>query len=56
MVIAHRLTTIRNADNIIVMKKGQIVEQGTHEELVAMESAYYELVKSQISAEKKEET
>lgn len=37
------------------MKRGKIVEQGTHEELIEMRSAYYELVKSQMSAESKEE-
>jgi ATP-binding cassette subfamily B multidrug efflux pump len=42
-VIAHRLSTIRDADMILVMERGAIVEQGTHEELLAAEGAYYSL-------------
>src|SRR5579875_3626804 len=42
-VIAHRLTTIRNADLIVVMREGSIVEQGTHAELLARGGYYYEL-------------
>ncbi|NSL88342.1 peptidase domain-containing ABC transporter [Chitinophaga sp. Mgbs1] len=48
VIIAHRLSTVRNADNIIVMEKGQIVEQGTHHELTAQKGAYYTLVKNQL--------
>jgi len=47
IVIAHRLSTIQKADNIVVMKKGQIVEQGKHEELIAKEGSYYKLVNMQ---------
>lgn len=47
IVIAHKLKTIRDADNIVVMKQGHIVEQGRHEDLVAMEGAYAKLVKAQ---------
>jgi len=42
-VVAHRLSTIRRADLIIVLEYGQVIEQGTHEELIAMGGRYYEL-------------
>ena len=41
LIIAHRLSTVRMADRIIAMDKGQIVEQGTHETLLAKENGYY---------------
>lgn len=47
VVIAHRLSTVKNADKIIVMKKGKIVEEGNHESLINIQGAYYELVKRQ---------
>ncbi|KAI5460121.1 P-loop containing nucleoside triphosphate hydrolase protein [Mariannaea sp. PMI_226] len=47
IVIAHKLATIRNADNIVVMTKGKIMEQGIHEELVAKGGVYAKLVKAQ---------
>ena len=47
IVIAHKLATIRKADNIVVMTKGKIVEQGTHEGLIAKNGAYAHLVKIQ---------
>ena len=49
IVIAHRLSTIKNADNILVVNFGQIVEQGRHEELMAMGGAYYALYASQFA-------
>lgn len=50
-VIAHRLSTIRNSDLILVMKDGQIVEQGKHEELLAQDGFYAELYNSQFAEE-----
>jgi subfamily B ATP-binding cassette protein MsbA len=47
LVIAHRLSTVKNADLIVVMKKGRIVEQGTHQELLKMNGTYTNLVKLQ---------
>jgi len=47
LVIAHRLSTVKNADLIIVLEKGTIIEQGTHEELMKLEKYYYNLVKNQ---------
>lgn len=48
VVVAHRLSTVSNADNIIVLEKGQIVEQGTHQELIAVKGEYYGLIKNQL--------
>jgi ATP-binding cassette, subfamily B, bacterial len=48
IVVAHRLSTVKNADQIIVIEKGQIVETGTHKELSEKKGAYYTLVKNQL--------
>jgi len=48
VIVAHRLSTVQNADNIIVLEKGRIVEEGTHKELTEKKGAYYILVKNQL--------
>lgn len=48
VVVAHRLSTVKNADQIVVLNKGEIVEIGTHETLTAKQGAYYNLVKNQL--------
>ena len=48
LIIAHRLSTVKNADQIVVLKNGKIVEQGSHERLVANKSEYFNLVKNQL--------
>ena len=48
-IVAHRLSTIREADIILVMKDGNIIEQGSHEELLAMNGFYAELYNSQFT-------
>ncbi|MGC3772231.1 ABC transporter ATP-binding protein, partial [Enterococcus faecalis] len=50
-VVAHRLSTIRDADTIIVMAEGSIVETGTHDELMAKNGFYADLYNSQFSEE-----
>ncbi len=48
VVVAHRLSTVKNADSIVVLDKGRIVEQGSHSELTARKGAYYNLIKNQL--------
>lgn len=48
VVVAHRLSTVKNADNIVVLDKGKIVEEGTHGYLSSIQGKYYELVKNQL--------
>lgn len=52
LIVAHRLSTIQHADNIIVLSKGQIVEQGSHHELLAKRGKYYALYTLQFEREK----
>lgn len=48
IIVAHRLSTVRNADNIVVLHEGKISEEGTHAQLTTMKGRYYELVRNQL--------
>ena len=48
LIVAHRLSTVKNADQIVVLEKGRIIEIGTHNELVAKKQYYYKLVRNQL--------
>ncbi len=48
VIVAHRLSTVKHADHIIVLEKGNVVEQGTHAELTVSKGKYFELVKNQL--------
>jgi ATP-binding cassette subfamily B protein len=50
IIIAHRLSTVRDADKIIVMDRGQVVGEGTHNELMASNAVYQNLVAHQLSS------
>ena len=48
VIVAHRLSTVQNADNIIVLEKGKVIEEGTHKALTEKRGVYYTLVKNQL--------
>ena len=48
VIVAHRLSTVQKADNIVVMEAGKVIESGTHQELTEKRGAYYTLVKNQL--------
>jgi ATP-binding cassette subfamily B protein len=52
IIIAHRLSTVKNADQIVVLHKGEIVETGIHEELIEKQGYYFRLVKNQLELSK----
>jgi ABC-type multidrug transport system ATPase subunit len=56
IVIAHRLSTIQNADSIIGLEHGEVIENGTHDELMERKGLYYDLVMSQTQKEKEEDS
>ena len=48
VIVAHRLSTVKNADQIVVLNQGKITEIGTHQELTERKGEYYQLVKNQL--------
>lgn len=54
IIIAHRISTIKNADNILVLDDGRIIEQGTHDDLMELKGAYFELYEKQLLEEQEE--
>ncbi|NJR52205.1 MAG: ATP-binding cassette domain-containing protein, partial [Leptolyngbyaceae cyanobacterium CSU_1_3] len=48
VIIAHRLSTVRNADRILVLDQGVLVEQGSHDQLIALQGLYYHLAQQQL--------
>src|SRR5690606_8009192 len=48
VIVAHRLSTVKNADNVIVLEKGSVIEEGTHYDLIDKKGTYYNLVKNQL--------
>lgn len=48
IIVAHRLSTVKNADNIVVLDKGKVIEEGTHGQLIKKRAAYYSLIKNQL--------
>ena len=56
LIVAHRLSTIQHADNIIVLSHGKILEQGNHQELLAKRGRYYQLYTLQYHREQNRKT
>ena len=54
IVIAHRLSTVKNADVIAVIENGTVVELGTHSELLSLKGSYFSLVNAQLHGKEKE--
>lgn len=52
LIVAHRLSTVKNADQIVVLHQGELVEKGTHQELIARKGNYYQLIKNQLELSK----
>lgn len=52
VIVAHRLSTVRNADKIIVLHHGEIAEVGTHETLISHQGIYYQLIENQLELNK----
>jgi ATP-binding cassette subfamily B protein len=48
VIVAHRLSTVKNADQIVLLEKGEIMEQGSHDQLTKMKGRYYELIRNQL--------
>jgi len=48
VIVAHRLSTVRNADQIVLLEKGELAEKGTHDELTKQKGLYFELIKNQL--------
>jgi ATP-binding cassette subfamily B protein len=47
-VVAHRLSTVKNADKIVVLQNGKIIEEGNHNQLISIRGHYFELVRNQL--------
>ena len=56
LIVAHRLSTVRNADKIFVIQDGNVVEEGRHDDLLEKDGAYAQLIRRQMEANTKLET
>lgn len=52
LIVAHRLSTVKNADQIVVLNQGELIEKGTHQELIQAKGSYYHLIKNQLELSK----